>query len=132
MGPVVATTVILFYLAYRTFLWKKAKMTARMGARQDEERSVWRGLARMRSAPPGGGLARIRSAPSGGMQRKESMRTGLDRADLPGGPPQPSCLPGLHRSSLRRLTLTFYGDCREEAGYDFLRGHFQPPTVLIP
>ena len=37
----VAATAILIYLAYKMFLWKRAKMGAGRRAPQGEERTVW-------------------------------------------------------------------------------------------
>ena len=104
----VAATAILLYLAYRTFLWKKARMTARRGARQDEERAVW--------GNPGRGDHEDR-ARQGRFARR---------------PPTAFMPPRAAAALPPQAHIDVCDDCREEAGYDGLRGHFQPPTVHPP
>ena len=104
----VAATAILLYLAYRTFMWKKTRITARRGARQDEERAVL--------GNPGRGDLEDRAG-QGRFARRPPTAFMPPRAAA-ALPPQ------------AHIDVCDY--CREEAGYDVLRGHFQPPTVHPP
>ena len=105
----VAASAVLFYMAYRLFSWKRTKMNqARQRAPQGEGRSVW--------ANPG----RV-DVEEGEVQGRVARRPPVAFR-----PPQPVAkLP-------RPVHEEFCEECREEAaGYDVLRGHFQPLPPLV-
>ena len=104
----VAAKAILLYLAYRTFMLKKAGITARRGTRQDEECAVWGNPGRGDHEDRAGQGRFARRPPTAFMPPRAA-------AALP---------PQAHIN-----VCDYY---REEAGYDVLRGHFQPPTVHPP
>ena len=101
----VAATAVLCYLAYRMFMWKKAKMGAGRRAPQGEERAVWGNPGRMDHEDRAG---------PGRFARR------LPTAFIPHRPAAVLPLPA---------HVDVCDDCREEAAYDVLRGHFQPPAV---
>ena len=98
----VVATFILVFLAYKIFLWKRAKMGAGRRAPQGEERAVWGGPGRM----------------------DNEDRAGLGRFNrrLPTAFRPAAVLP-------LPAHVDVCEDCREDAAYDVLRGHFQPPPV---
>ena len=104
----VAASAVLFYMAYRLFDWKRTKMKqARQRAPQGEWRMVW--------ANPG----RV------DMEEGEGQGTFARRPPAVFRPPHPAAmLPGPVHEELCE-------ECREEAGYYVLRGHFQPLPLLV-
>ena len=104
MAGVVATG-ILVYMAYKVFLWKRAKMGAERRAPQGEERVVWGNPGRIDQEDRAGVGRFARRPPTSFMPPRSA-------AVLP---------PPAHED--------FCADCREEAAYDVLRGHFQPPAT---
>ena len=106
----VAASAVLCYMAYRMIMWKKAKMgQARRRAPQGKGRVVW------------GNQGRVDIEDGEGQDRFARRLPAVYR------PPQPAAMLPLP------VHVEICGDCREEAGYDVLRGHFQPqpqqPTV---
>ena len=107
----VVATAVLFYVAYRLFTWKRARMSqAAQRPRQGEGRVVWNNPGRM-DEELGEGPGRLPRRPQGIFR-----------------PLQPA--PGHPRPVHEELCK----DCQQEAGYDVLRGHFPPvpPLVLVP
>ena len=104
MAGIVATG-ILIYLAYKVFLWKSAKMGAERRAPQGEERVVWGNLGRI-DQEDRVGVCRFARRPHTSLM-----------------PPRPAAVlpPPAHED--------ICADCREEAAYNVLRGHFQPPAA---
>ena len=98
-------TVILIYLAYRMFLWKKAKMGAGRRAPQGGQRAVWGNPGRIAQEDLAGPGRFARRPPAAFI------------------PPRPAAVlpPPAHEEICK--------ECREEAAYDVLRGHFQPPAA---
>ena len=101
----VVATFILVFLAYKLFMWKRAKMGAGRRAPQGEERAVWGGPGRMDNEDRAG---------LGRFNRR------LPTAFMPARPAAVLPLPA---------HVDVCEDCREDAAYDVLRGHFQPPPV---
>ena len=101
----VMATFILVFLAYKLFMWKRAKMGAGRRAPQGEERAVWGGPGRMDNEDRAG---------LGRFNRR------LPTAFMPARPTAVLPLPA---------HVDVCEDCREDAAYDVLRGHFQPPGV---
>ena len=105
----VAASAVLIYIFYKLFCWKRARMNqARQRAPQGEGRFVW--------ANPG--------------------RVDVEEGEVPGRVarrPPVAFRPSQPTAMLPRpVHEEFCEECREEAaGYDVLRGHFQPLPPLV-
>jgi hypothetical protein len=96
-------TAVLFYVAYRLFNWKRARMgQAAQRPRQGERRTVWNNPGRM-DEELGEGPGRL-------PRRAQGVFRPLQAA--------PGHLMPVHEELCK--------DCQQEAGYDVLRGHFPP------
>ena len=103
----VMATFILVVLAYKLFMWKRAKMSAGRRAPLGRERAVWSGPGRMDN-----------------VDRAELDRfNGRIRADF--RPAAAAALP-------LPAHVDICEECRQDAAYDVLRGHFQPPPHPTP
>ena len=101
-------SAVLFYMAYRIFNWKRSKMNqARQRAPQSEGCIVRTNPGRV-DVEEGKGQGRFARRPPAVFR-----------------PPQPATM--LPRPVHEELCE----ECREEAGYDVLRGHFQPLPPLV-
>ena len=109
----VAASAVLFYMAYRLFSWKRTRMNqARQRVPQGEGRFVWDNQGRV-DMEEGGVPGRV-----------------ARRLPVAFRPPQPPAM------QPRLVHEEVCEECREEAareeaGYDVLRGHFQPLPPLV-
>ena len=100
----VMATFILVFLAYKLFMWKRAKMGAGRRAPLGGERAVWGGPGRM----------------------DNEDRAGLERFN---GRIRTAFRPAAAAALPLPAHVDICEECREDAAYDVLRGHFQPSPV---